>query len=1592
MEHPHHVPREEGVVPDPHPHGLGLTGRIAAGFINSKLTPLLILVSLMLGIGATLILPREEEPQIIVPMADVMVAMPGASAPEIEQQVTVPMEKLIREIEGVEYVYSISRPGTAFIIVRFYVGQNPEAALVRLYNKLYSNQDRMPPGVQWPPLVKPRSIDNVPILAITLHGGGQDGFQLRQIASQLDEQIKQVDDGSETTLIGGRRRQVRIELQPARLAAFGLSPNHIVGALGAANRASASGRFDAGDRSIVVRSGSLLSNVEEVGALVVAANGQRPVYLRDVATISDGAEEPVEYVTYTAGPAVQRAPAIGAHEHAPGTASSPRPGQLADSSANPQEAVTISVAKRRGSNAIVVAERVIEKLATIRSQYVPGDVEMSITRNYGETAAERSNELLEHMGIAVISVVALMWLALGRRESLVVAIAIPVTLALTVCTFLLYNFTLNRVTFFALIFSIGILVDDAIVVVENVVRHLRLPENHGRKVTTVVLEAVDEVGNPTILATLTVMAAILPMAFVRGLMGPYMLPIPLGASAAMAFSLLVAFTIIPWASLRILRDGGSHHGEEEEDALTRLYRRLMRPLIHDGFWRTFFLVGTIGLLAASLSLVAFRVVLFKMLPFDNKSEFQVLVNMPEGSTLERTSALTREIAAYLRTVPEVTDAESYVGTSSPYNFNGLVRHYFTRSGPSQADLQVNLLDKKARSRSSHEIAREVRPHVREIAKRYDAVVQVAEIPPGPPVLQTLVTEVYGPHRDGQVALARDIRSLYEKAPNVVDVDWYLERPQPQVRLVVDRDKAALDGVTVDDVTSALDTALGGSVAGLLHDPTAREPVPLYVRFALPSRTLDGLASLRLPAGRDGKTVPLDTLLKTVTDTADTSIYHKNMEPVVYVIGDVAGTTDSPLYAILDVQSGINKLKASDGRDVSTWFIQQPFTTDVYSVKWDGEWQVTYEVMRDLGVAFAVVVLLIYALIVGWFQNFLTPLVIVSAIPFSLVGIMPGHWLFGAYFSATSMIGFIAGAGIVVRNSIILVDFIELRLAQGMPLEDAVVDAGAVRFRPMMLTAAAVVAGSVVMLADPIFQGLAISLMAGEVASLLLSRTAVPVLYFLLWRHSHPNSSAPSTSAGASMAGLMVGLLALLALTSPAAASPLGVAPSGTPAPVTAPSGTPAPVASPGGAPAATPVIGAGPSPSATSAAQAAPAPMRLRVEEAVDRALASSPALQASQWQEREAAAHREASKAPGRPQIGLESGYTWLTPTLSFGPYPLQVNSNYNAGLVIRQSLATFGRLHWNTENARLQALAAQSQTTQRRLDVRLDVQQAYAQALLTREALRIAEERLRADEAQVVTARKRYEGGTSPRFDVMTMESALAQSRLRLVSARSEVDTAQARLATLLGLPPSQPLEIVDLDLSPMTLSALPPEVLVARSPRLEVARRALEAGKARVEAARAENRPSLDLQTGYAVRNSTAFQTSDLFNVGVQLRIPLADGGLTRAHVDAALAVVGELESELEGARRALLLDVHEAAQAVEVARARVDAAAVARARADEALRVARVRYAAGLSTPVELLDAQATALQAVLEWASARYGSRLAEWRWLHAVGGEEATPK
>jgi multidrug efflux pump subunit AcrB len=1065
---------------------------LARAFVNSKLTPVIILLSIFLGVMSVVMLPREEEPKIIVPMADVFVQMPGATPQEVTERVINPMEKLMQEVQGVEYIYSTAMPGQAMMTVRFYVGNDMEDSLVKLYNKLYSNFDKIPPGVS-KPLIKPITIDDVPIITFTLWSDKYDGYTLRQIAAQLKENIKQTPEVAETEIIGGYKNVMKVELLPSAMSTYNVDPVIVMQKIQGANASSYLGNSAVNNKVMLLKVDGFLKSEEEVKNIVVSIKDDKPVYLKNVAQVELGPEVPDSYVLYQ---------------------------EKGDKAVS---AVTICVAKRKGANATQVANTLIKKLKTVRKQYVPADVHITITRNYGETAAERSNELLIHMFIAVFSVTVLIWLVLGKRESWIVALAIPTTLALTLSTFVLYGFTLNRVTFFALIFSIGILVDDAIVVVENVVRHLRMPKNKDADPVEVTIEATDEVGNPTILATMTVIAAILPMAFVGGLMGPYMRPIPIGASSAMIFSMLIAFTVIPWATVRILGHGAlvKEHGDNnQEDWMTRSYRKSMGTLINSTFWRKIFLSSILIALLLACSLVVFKLVRVKMLPFDNKSEFQIIIDTKEGTTLEDTTHVAQNVADYLITVDEVQNYQIYAGVASPFNFNGLVRHYYLREGPNVADIQVNLIPKinllnpveiidlisghHKRFAQSHDIAKRVRPEIDALAKKHKASIKIVEVPPGPPVLQTLVAEIYGPDYERQKEIARKIMKIFEDNPSVVDVDWYMEEPYKQLSMVIDHEKSTKLGFDTNVINQVLEVAFDGSSAGLLHDKNAKEDIPIWLQ--LPERLRSGtgdILSIRL-INKQNMLVPLGNIVKFVMNEAPTSIYHKNLLPVVYVTAEVSGVEESPVYAIMDLYGQINKMELEEGYKLQQYFTQQPLVNDKYSMKWDGEWHITYEVFRDLGIAFIVVLVLIYALVVGWFQSFKTPFIIMSAIPFSLVGILPAHWLLGAFFTATSMIGFIAGAGIVVRNSIILVDFIELRLDEGMKLSDAVVDAGAVRFKPMMLTAAAVVVGAGVILFDPIFQGLAISLMAGEVASLFLSRSTVPILYYMANRKEYLN--------------------------------------------------------------------------------------------------------------------------------------------------------------------------------------------------------------------------------------------------------------------------------------------------------------------------------------------------------------------------------------------------------------------------------------------------------------------------------------------------------
>jgi len=1072
-----------------HDQHLGFAGRMAAAFIDAKLTLIIIIASILLGMLAVALLPREEEPQIKVPMIDVMVSMPGATPKEVEQRVSIPMEKLLYELPGIEYIYSTSTPGRCLLVARFYVGNNLEDSIVRLNQKLETNFDRIPHGVSHP-LIKPHTIDDVPILALTFHSDKYDHYTIRRLAAQVDDAIKNIHNVAETKLIGGTRRQVRIVFDPLLLAARNLSVSELIPRLQQANRQTDAGALQSMNHEILLRTGTFLKSAREIGRIVVGVYGGNPVYLNEVATITDGPEEPDTYVLFSRGAGYPEEPAV-----------------------------TLSVAKRPGANAVHVVQNVLHKIDSLKGTLIPDDIQVSVTRNYGATASEKSNELLLHLGLAVFGVALLILLFLGWRESIIVMLAVPTTLALTLLLFYLYGYTLNRITLFALIFSIGILVDDAIVVVENIVRHLRLPYNRSKTIQEITIEAVTEVGNPTVLATWAVIAALLPMAFVGGLMGPYMRPIPIGSSTAMIFSLLIAFSVTPWASSRILKRNCSaaecaiepnpSKDLASDNFFTRLYHRLMAPLLASGTTRFFFVIIIAVLLIGSCSMVYFGLVKVKMLPFDNKSEFQIILNMPEGSTLEHTTRVAQEMAAVAGREPEVVNYQIYAGTASPYNFNGLVRHYFMRSGSTKADIQVNLLPKHDRDKQSHDIAKRIRPEITAIARKYGAAVAVAEVPPGPPVLQTLVAEIYGPTDADRVKLATRVKSIFAETPGVVDIDWYREKDRSLTVITVDKEKAALTGISEGEVTRAVQIGLRGMSIDLFHQPRDKEEINIILELPKEQRArVDGILniSLRSAMNPGAPLIPLRELVHIKQQPVDQPIYRKNLKPVIYVTGDVAGAAESPVYPIFAMNKKLAALNTHDfggnNGPLKIYNMSQPFSDTEPAMKWDGEWHITLEVFRDLGLAFCAVMILIYMLMVGWFKDYVTPLVVMAVIPFSLIGILPAHWGLGAFFTATSMIGFMAGAGIVVRNSIILVDFIELRLSHGLPLAKAVVEAGAIRFRPMLLTALAVVVTATVILADPIFQGLAISLMFGEIASLIISPMAIPVLYYMVKKHHY----------------------------------------------------------------------------------------------------------------------------------------------------------------------------------------------------------------------------------------------------------------------------------------------------------------------------------------------------------------------------------------------------------------------------------------------------------------------------------------------------------
>ncbi len=1053
----------------------GLAGRLAARTIHSRLTVLGIAAALVVGVVSVLTTPREEEPQIIVPMVDVFVPLPGASPQEVEAEVTTGLEHRLWGIPGVEYVYSSSARDGALLTARFRVNEPLEPSLVKVRQEIEAHPELLSRRAGRP-TVSLVAIDDVPVVTVTLHGGGLAPGVLRQLGQEVARELSSIPEAAQVQVLGGARRVVRVEPDPRRLRELDLSLGEIRQALLSADAEAPAGDLVDQNRRVELSASSAVTGPDALRRLVVARRGGRPILLGDVAQVADGPE---------------RDPAVVL------TASKEHP--------EFEQAVSVDVAKRRGANATVLADRVKAKLATLRGGLTPSTVQVELTRNSGETARERSDELIRHLLIATLSVVALVGLAMGWRSALVVGIAVPVTLSLTLLINQLLGNTLNRITLFALIFSIGILVDDAIVVMENVHRHLHAP---GRKtgLARTVLDAVDEVGNPTILATFAVIAAILPMAFVRGLMGPYMRPIPVGGSLAMLFSLAVAFVVAPWAAMRLL--GHDHKvaaDESRETWSTRTYRRIIRTLLHSGRARLRFLALIVALFAGAVALVGTGFVRVKMLPFDNKSEFQVFVDLPAGATREQSLAVGQQLGHALLEDPDVQAVQVHSLAPVPMTFVGMVRHTFLRGAPEQVDLAVQLVSKHARKRSSHQIATTLRPKLTKITAPLGARLRLVEIPPGPPVLATLVAEIYGPTAAERDGYAGQVRQAFRTTPGVVDIDSSLEPVTPRTVLQVDRERAALQGVSPASVVQALALTQPATELGTLRLDRGTTRVPIVLGLAPAQR--DRLTDLlQIPVQGERGAVPLETLVRPA-EVGGPPIFHKNLEPVSYVFGELSGSEESPVYALMALNRKLDALRPH-GEGVPRFGLSMPADTERLAMKWDGEWHITLEVFRDLGLAFAAVLVLIYVLVVGWFDSFIIPLVVLLPIPLSLIGILPAHGLLGAFFTATSMIGFIAGAGIIVRNSIILVDFIQLKVAEGMPLEVAVEEAGVVRFRPMLLTAAAVVVGSAVMLADPIFQGLAISMMAGEVAATLLSRIAVPVLYTVLARRFAVGPGAP----------------------------------------------------------------------------------------------------------------------------------------------------------------------------------------------------------------------------------------------------------------------------------------------------------------------------------------------------------------------------------------------------------------------------------------------------------------------------------------------------
>ena len=1085
---------------------LGVAGRLARVFQDNALTPLLALVALLLGAFAVMVTPREEEPQINVTMANVMIAFPGASSADVQNMVARPAEQVLGQIAGIEHTYSVSRPGMAVLTVQFQVGVPRTEALVRLYDVLNANQDWLPRNLGvLPPVVKPKGIDDVPVLGVTLWSRDMvPASELQRVATTLEAELKRVPGAREVLTIGGPGRAINIWLDPNRLRERGVDVQRLQATLASANMGLPAGAVldtaAGAPRMLSIETGDFVRSAEEVGDLVVGVSNTRPVYLREVARIEYGARQPHQYVWFTPGAAGGAAVGAAPAANAPA-------GQVFP-------ALTMAVTKKPGQNAVDVASALRTRLDELRNTVIPAGIETTITRDYGQTAAEKANKLIQKLAFATGSVILLVGLALGRREAVIVGAAVVLTLTATLFASWAWGFTLNRVSLFALIFSIGILVDDAIVVVENIHRHQQLYP--GKVLREIIPGAVDEVGGPTILATLTVIAALLPMAFVSGLMGPYMSPIPINSSLGMALSLVIAFTVTPWLALRLMKPGahaaqGAAPQEIRPGRVQRLFAWLLTPLLQSARKRWLLALGIAAALLLSVGLAGVQWVVLKMLPFDNKSEFQVLLEMPAGTPLETTAAALQELGATLAAQPEVRDLQGYAGTASPITFNGLVRQYYLRTDAEQGDLQVNLVDKSQRQEQSHAIAQRLLPQLDAIAARHKARLKLVEVPPGPPVLAPLVAEIYGPDEAGRLELAARVVKAFGDTAHVVGIDSTLQDDAPRSFLRVQRQRAETLGISVASIAQTVQAALSGVDTAYLHDGQSKYPVPVRLQLPLEQQVgLDALLALPMRAA-SGQLVPLSELVRVERGVIDKTRFTKDLQPVSYVVGDVgprplaAGKDtprfiDSPLYGLFGIRAHLAEAALPNTGTLGEYWISQPADPyRAYAIKWDGEWQITYETFRDMGAAYGVGLILIYLLVVAQFRSYLTPLVIMAPIPLTIIGVMPGHALLNAQYTATSMIGMIALAGIIVRNSILLVDFIELEVARGVPFQQAVVQSAAVRAQPIVLTGLAAMIGAFFILDDPIFNGLAVSLISCIFVSTLLTLVVIPVLYYAVFQ-------------------------------------------------------------------------------------------------------------------------------------------------------------------------------------------------------------------------------------------------------------------------------------------------------------------------------------------------------------------------------------------------------------------------------------------------------------------------------------------------------------